>query len=332
MRILPVFLLASAVAAQNLYGRQLVASSSGTDSSSVAPPAPPPPTSSLVPATSSLEPVIPATSTIPPAPTSIPASTAVISTQIVLTTINNVVRTVTRVIESPNGGVSSTRVVVVVETVPPAGANSAAQLGGGGGAGSAGSASGTSGGITTFEIAVVVLGVVLGCVVASAIAFYMIRRGREEQKKRQMPSPSPRGPEIVEEVPTLPSVVLPSSPPLENDEALSTATAAPPAYDFAYAVAGPSVPPIPTSTAPNASSDDSAVAVPGSQVDPPTMDERLWIAREGCKAERPGQLTCRAGDALWFIQRRDDGFTEVLNATSNESGLVPDHILMRPKN
>ncbi|KAJ3152083.1 hypothetical protein HDU86_005928 [Geranomyces michiganensis] len=319
MRLLSIIFLASAVSAADLYGRQVVVN--GTDSASpAAPPAATP--ASIAPAPSSASPIPPTTSAIPSSPAPVPATTAVVSTQIVLTTINNVVRTVTRVIEPARP--SSAGAVIIIETAPVAG--SAAQLGG---AANPSSSDGSSGGISPFEISVVVLGIVLGCVVASGIALCMIRRGREERKKKHIPTPSPRGPAIDANEPVVAAATAPTlaPPTIEHDEATSTATAAPPAYDFAYTSAGSSVPPVGSSAA---DVHESAMYASVSRAEATTLDERLWIAREGCKAERPGQITCEAGDSL--CERHADGFAEVLNATTNESGLVPDYILKRRKN
>ncbi|KAI8590020.1 hypothetical protein BDZ88DRAFT_451557 [Geranomyces variabilis] len=58
----------------------------------------------------------------------------------------------------------------------------------------------------------------------------------------------------------------------------------------------------------------------------------LRLAREPYKANNVGELDMDAGDAVWVLEEYDNGWTKVLNATTNESGLVPDRILAGPKN
>ncbi|KAI8909316.1 hypothetical protein DFJ77DRAFT_472102 [Powellomyces hirtus] len=104
----------------------------------------------------------------------------------------------------------------------------------------------------------------------------------------------------------------------------------PPAYRthrFRSSTISHSDPPQPTS-----SSAPSTVTVPSHGATAVRPNEDMFIARETYKDGRtPHALTCFMGDALWLIERKDNGWAWVHNATSNERGLVPLRILTRPK-
>ncbi|KAI8912379.1 hypothetical protein DFJ77DRAFT_82106 [Powellomyces hirtus] len=61
------------------------------------------------------------------------------------------------------------------------------------------------------------------------------------------------------------------------------------------------------------------------------VHDRLYHVKENYKTSDPEEVTCLTGDAVWLLDRIGNGMARVLNATSNVEGLVPEHILVKPK-
>ncbi|KAI8585887.1 hypothetical protein BDZ88DRAFT_431225 [Geranomyces variabilis] len=100
-----------------------------------------------------------------------------------------------------------------------------------------------------------------------------------------------------------------------NSDARSSAP--PPAYDTIASAAEPTA---------------AAAALYSSSLSSARAHEKMWFARAPFIPREPGQVACKAGDAVWILERREDEFTEVLVPSRNEAGLVPTAILMQSKN
>ncbi|KAJ3149831.1 hypothetical protein HDU89_003588 [Geranomyces variabilis] len=140
--------------------------------------------------------------------------------------------------------------------------------------------------------------------------------------------PSPSSPENVpppDEFPVATAAAPASTPKyshwLSRDSARSSSdarsSAPPPAYDTIASAAEPTA---------------AAAALCSSSLSSARAHEKMWFARAPFIPREPGQVACKAGDAVWILERREDEFTEVLVASRNEAGLVPTAILMQSKN